>query len=90
MLYTKEQIIRIRENIKNVNVDVEKVLSIIGEEDDIDYKSIPTKSEVSKFVVDKCLAAMIGSGLIEVTIRGVNRTYKITDDGKNLLKLSSK
>lgn len=86
-IYTNEQIIKIRENLRNVNVDVEKILKVIEQKDDIDYKNIPEKTEISKFIIDKCLAALIGSGLIKMTIRGVRRSYKITEDGKNLLNL---
>lgn len=88
--YTKEQIVKIRENIKSVNVDIENVLLAISKNDNIDYKEIPIKSGMSKFIVDKCLAALMGAGLVEVTIRGVKRTYTITKDGKNLLSLNDR
>lgn len=90
MNYTNEQLIQINDNLVMVNIKANDVLTVIQNNPDIKYKDIPSQTTISRFVVDKCIAAFVGCGLVKIINDGTNKYYKITEDGEKFLKVNKK
>ena len=90
MKYSNEQLIRLNDNLVMVNIKANDVLKVIQSNPDIKYKDIFSQISISKFVVDKVIAAFVGCGLVGIRNDGTNKYYKITEDGKNFLKINNK
>ncbi|HBF76726.1 hypothetical protein [Clostridium tyrobutyricum] len=87
-VYTKEQLINIRNNLSLISINALDVLKIIQDEPKITNKDLIYKSNLGKSVVDKCIAAYLASGLVNRIDDGIKRMYVLTKDGENILSLS--
>lgn len=87
MDYTKDQLMKIRENFGLISINAITVLNTIKEENGINHTDIHHKADLSKFVTDKIIAAFLGAGLVKRVDDGTKRFYTITEDGKKLLEL---
>ncbi len=86
MNYTTEQINKIIKNILGINSQALDVLKVISE-GEVSNGEVFTKAGMSKFVADKCITAFLTTGLIEMRLNGVSRSYRITTDGEKILKI---
>lgn len=88
MDYTKEQLLKISINLKKVNIRAYDILKVLESSEEIKHKDIAQEANASKFVVDKCIAAFIACGFIEMSVDGTNKYYNITEEGKKFLKVN--
>jgi len=86
MNYTSEQINKLIKNILKINNQALDALKVIKAEE-ISHGEVFIKSGLSKFVADKCITSFLAIGLIEMRLNGSSRSYRITEDGENLLKI---
>lgn len=85
MNYTSEQLEKLMRNIIGINNRALEVLGIIRD-GEISNGEVFSKAGLSKFVADKCIIAFLAAGLVEMSLNGVSRYYKITTDGERLLE----
>lgn len=85
--YNKEQLLKIKSNLQLISLKAFSILKVIDSEKDIIHTDIPSKAKTGKFVTDKCITAFIATGLIDKIDNGASKLYKLTEDGKNMLKL---
>lgn len=88
MNYTDRQLNEINDNLKHVNIKAKDVLRAIKNNEDIKNKDISALTNISGFVVDKCIAALISTGLVKTLADGATKYYKITEDGKKFLQVN--
>jgi len=84
MNYTPEQLDNLIKNMTFININAIDVLKALKDQS-ISQSEMYEKAKVSKFVGDKCIAAFLLAGLIEMQLTGLNRIYRITEDGIKLL-----
>lgn len=84
MNYSEEQIKKIIKNILAINNKAFTALEIIAAEE-LSHGEVSKKSDLGKFVADKCITTFLATGLIEMSLNGACRTYRITKDGLNVL-----
>ncbi|MFT8349203.1 hypothetical protein [Clostridium saccharoperbutylacetonicum] len=88
MNYTKEQLIKIDSNLLSVNIKAKEVLKVIRDGSEISNKDISEETNLSKFVIDKCIAAFVGCGLITTIADGTTKYYRITEEGEKILNIN--
>ena len=85
--YTTEQLLDVRENFKYLATDALGILNFIAKEKEIAHNDIPKKTGQSKYVIDKCIASFLVSGLIKRRDEGSKKMYSLTEEGQRLLSL---
>lgn len=85
--YTTEQLVDVRDNFRYLATDAIGVLKFIAEQKEIAHNDIPKKAELSKHVIDKCIASFLVAGLIQRREEGARKLYSITQEGQRLLEL---
>ncbi len=88
MNYTKEQLLKINNNLKKVNIRAYDILKSLEGSVNIKHKEIAQQAKLSAFITDKCVSAFVACGLIEMSLDGSNKCYNITEEGKKFLKVN--
>ena len=88
MNYTEEQLTIISNNLLTVNIKAKEVLKVIKDTSEISNKDISEVTKLSKFVIDKCIAAFIACGLVTFIADGTTKYYRITLEGQKILNIN--
>lgn len=80
----------IAEKLKEINPEAINIFKTIAVSKAIAQNKIKEKTGLTQYVVDKIVAALTATLLVERTPIGTKKEYCITDDGKKLMQLINK